>query len=168
MLENGLDLELAQKPRIYFDQAQATGVNWPENLKRALLRSKLLVAVWTPPYFRSEWCVAEYHSMLARQKALGLASADKPQGLIYPIVYSDGQHFDQAAKDTQWRRDLREFTCPFECFKASESFVKFHAAMSEVSREIAVQIEAAPPWQDGWPVNLPKPTSETPLDLPRL
>lgn len=167
LLVGCLNDELAEEPRIYFDGDQAVGVNWPDNLRNALLRSKVLVAVWSPPYFRSDWCMAEWQSMRAREAHLGLGAAAEPQGLVFPVVFWDGRNFPADARNTMWH-DLSEFSLPSPEFAHTTGFVEFHRSMRQVAAAIARLLEAAPPWEDGWPVEMPQPAVAPAFQLPRL
>ena len=111
VLRECLDSVLPQQPRMFIDDGIATGQIWSNELRHALLHSRLLVAVWTPPFFRSPWCMTEWESMLAREAVL--AGGRPPRGLVYPIVFSDGDHFAPRAKQTQYRRDLTAFAYPY-------------------------------------------------------
>lgn len=166
-LRGFLDQELVDAPRIYFDEQQAVGSNWPHNLRNALLRSKVLVAVWSPPYFRSEWCLAEWHTMRAREALLGLGSASRPQGLIFPVVFWDGQNFPAEAQDTMWH-DMSRFSLPSPEFARTTDYVDFQRRMQEVAAAIARLLDTVPPWQDGWPVRMPEPPAMPVFQLPRL
>jgi hypothetical protein len=99
-LKNWLASTMPREPQIFLDQLQETGVNWPIHLRQALLKSRCLVAVWAPQYFRSSWCLAEWHSMLAREKILGLCTDGSTRGLVYPVIFQDGTHFPETAQRT--------------------------------------------------------------------
>ena len=167
-LRNCLDIHLADNVRIFVDSEQPTGVQWPENTKNALLKSRLLVAVWTPPYFRSDWCVAEWSSMLERQKKLEQDGSTLNRGLVYPVVYSDGKHFHTRAKETQYRRDLSKYTCPYPCFKESVTYLEFHQTVMEIAQEIEKHLEEVPDWQPNWPIVPPEPLPANPINLAGL
>lgn len=166
-LRGFLDEELVESPRIYFDEAQPPGVRWPQNLRKALLRSKVLVAVWSPPYFRSEWCLAEWQSMRAREAHLCIGGAENPQGLVFPVVFWDGENFPEEARETQWH-DLSRFSLPSPEFARTAEFVEFQRRMQNVARAIAKLLATAPPWQDGWPVRLPDSPAAPAFALPSL
>ena len=161
-LRGCLDVHLAHEPRIFVDTAQPTGVRWQQHIKEALLKSRLMVAVWTPPYFRSQWCIAEWDSMLEREKRLAKNGSKPTRGLVYPVIYSDGDHFDQRAKDTQHRRDLTKYNYPYDCFRDSTAYLSFHDAMMAMSQEIEAHLKDIPDWQPDWPVATPKPIPESP------
>ena len=168
LLLEGLRNRLKHTPRIFVDTAQPTGVQWPDNIRNALTASRLLVAVWTPPYFRSEWCLAEWESMLAREAVLRRSGHNARRGLVYPVVYSDGDHFDPRAKDTQFRRDLSSFTYPYPCFRDSTRYLCFHDTMMSIAEEIERHLSETPDWQPDWPIVAPAPVSCPPMALPRL
>src|SRR5271157_4467432 len=71
LLKSWLSNYWGQEPEIFIDRDLETGVRWPDALREHLLHSKLVVAVLSPPYFRSRWCLAEWQSMLNRQENLG-------------------------------------------------------------------------------------------------
>lgn len=167
LLQESLDGQLADSPKIFVDGAQPTGVTWPANIQKALLESRLLVAVWTPPYFRSDWCKAEWTSMLEREMVLEKQGLKPARGLVYPVVYSDGKHFDPRAKATQ-QRSLRDYTYPYPSFKDTVAYLAFHDAMKEVAFEIEEHLNAIPPWDPTWTVVLPPSVASKPLGLARL
>src|SRR5664279_1590419 len=55
-----LEAEWPHKPQIYNYKVQPAGTKWPDKVKLAHMRSRFLVAIWAPPYFRSAWCMAEW------------------------------------------------------------------------------------------------------------
>ena len=79
MLEDCLADELG-RTAVFIDSEVETGAVWPPLLREALARSKILVAVWSPPYFHSPWCLAEWRTMEARERALGGTAR-----LVYPV-----------------------------------------------------------------------------------
>ena len=168
LLRDCLDSRLQEEPRIFVDTSQPTGVRWPEHVKNALLSSQLLVAVWTPPYFRSPWCLAEWNTMLERESVLQHSGNSPNRGLVYPVVYSDGDHFHHRAKETQYRRDLSRFTYPYPCFKESSTYLPFHDAMMSIAEEIESHLLEIPDWQAHWPVVEPDLVATPHMELPRL
>jgi hypothetical protein len=71
-LEHYLGMELGDRePRIFFDtNCVELGDHWPQRLHAAILGSKCILPIWTPPYFRSRWCLAEWKSFAAREQLL--------------------------------------------------------------------------------------------------
>ena len=165
VLRECLIAHLADEPRIFVDYTQPTGVQWPDNIKNALLKSRLMVAVWTPPYFRSHWCVAEWCSMLEREQSLAQSGCKPDRGLVYPVIYSDGKHFDQKARETQYRKDLSNFTYPYDCFKDSTAYLRFHDTIMTISQEIEEHLSEIPDWQPDWPIATPQPVAPSSVNL---
>src|SRR5882757_635598 len=75
-------------PKIFIDEEGIEiGAEWPKRIKTALARSKSMLAVWSPSYFRkSDWCVIEYSVMKYRQEQLGLGN-DNAAALIWPVMF---------------------------------------------------------------------------------
>ena len=169
-LREWLGNEMADEPRIFVDWDQNGGTSWPESLERALLRSKVMVAVLSPPYFRSAWCLAEWESMWARHRALGYGTSDHPRHLVIGVRFADGQHFPPEAQATL----LRDFTpwnkpLPYEVYSRSAQYEHFYTAVQQLAKEVAERIEEVPPWSPEWRVVRPplKP-GLPPGPLPRL
>ncbi len=167
LLNTWLSNHLGKDARIFRDVELETGTHWPEALQEAHRRSKILVAVWSPPYFSdSRWCMAEWISMRQREKELGLASGLKP-GLVYPVVFSDGDRFPDEAKTTTWK-NLSNFNTPYRQFRKTKKYVDFDKIMQEVAQELLIRIENSPDWEPDWPIMHPDPQQSGELPLPRI
>ena len=158
---------LQYEPRIYFDEDDETGKNWPNALAQAMSRTKLLVPVFSPPYFRSRWCLAEWSTMRARETALGMGGLDKPELLIHPVVYSDGDTFPDDAKSTSYE-DFSDLNYPMECFKHSEEYLRFFKRVDRFAKVLAARLPGVPPWEDHWPVLRPDPPDAPHTPFPFL
>ena len=79
-LRNCLNSEFPRPVRIFFDVGQEPGTHWRKNIARALQRSHLLVAVLSPQYFTSSWCLAEWNTIRRREERLGFGREGDPQG----------------------------------------------------------------------------------------
>lgn len=168
LIERWLPEALPQEPAIFRDEDSIdTGDAWPEKLRRGVLRTRLLVAVFSPGYFRSPWCLAEFESMLEREKRHGLRSAERPDGLVYAVRFSDGEHFPEAAQALQMK-DLRRFNLTAPGFRLTEPYVEFEREMQIVASEIAAMMPRAPDWRSDWPVVTPPAAPRPHAPLPRL
>jgi hypothetical protein len=156
LLDNWLSSVMQHEPRIFVDWNQEVGANWPANIQRALIDSRMLVSVWSPQYFRSDWCVAEWHSMRAREELLGLGQVGNPLGLVYPVIFSDGATFPNEAKLTQ-HRDLSKWNFPRLQFNQAASFLEFEREMQQLAEDISSMLERTPPYRDDWPTRTPAP-----------
>lgn len=144
MLEDCLADELG-RTAVFIDSEVETGAVWPPLLREALARSKMLVAVWSPPYFHSPWCLAEWRTMEARERALGGTAR-----LVYPVRYSDGDNFPDDAKQRQ-QFDVRGVSNPFPAFGGSHRQADLFDTVRVISGEVAKTITAVPPWRADWP-----------------
>lgn len=161
--------ELDHDPSIYYYPEQQTGTIWKDNLGFALKRSRLMVAIWSPAYFRSKWCMAEWQSMLEREKALGIGSGQKQRGLVYPIVFSDGKHFHEDAPSRLVRKDLSNWNYEYASFERSDDYHDFRKHMKDVAIEMAIILEQIPESSDEFPL-IEKPDVSSPVraELPRV
>lgn len=106
--------------------------------------------------------------MLERELLLRRPGDSPSRGLVYPVVYSDGDHFPPRARETQYRPDLSEFTYPYSCFIESPAYLRFHDAMMSIAAEIENHLSESPEWQANWPVVEPEQVPPSFMTLPRL
>jgi hypothetical protein len=162
MLERWLRSAMGREPAIFVDWNIETGAVWPDALRDGLLHSRCMLAVCSPDYFNSAWCLAEWKSFLAREQHLDRG------GLVYPLRYFDGDLFPEEAKLRQ-AKDLRGYNCPEPVFAKTKKYVRLDALVQEICVELASRIEGAPTWQNDWPLaalpGLPAPPI---APLPRL
>jgi len=144
---------------------EEVGVIWPAMLKQAHARSRLLVAILTPPYFyRSAWCPIEWFTMVKRQT---LAKLDT-NSLICPILYSDGSTLPVDARQIT-AKDFRRWAFPELQFKDSQAYLDFRLAVRELVDElVSKRLPLVPHWSGEWPeIDLP-PLPMPRAELPRL
>lgn len=163
--------ELPHEPRVFFDAEAEVGSHWPGLLEQALLHTKILVAVWSAQYFQSPWCLAEWHTMLAREQLLGLASVAQPAGLIYPVIFADclsgNTLFPEDARCRQ-ARDFRPLSVPDKSYRKTREYKDFHGAVDAAAKELATLVQRVPQWQPDWPACRPVPPTLPSPDLPEL
>jgi hypothetical protein len=160
--------QLAHPPEVFIDWGMERGVHWPSRLEKALHRSKIMVAVLTPPYFESPWCRAEMESMRARERMLGLGGVDHPQGLVYRILYSDSANFPLEAREFSWW-DFKAFSTPEPVFQESRDWVPFHHEVTAFAEDLAALLPQVPEWQADWPaIERPDPVLMPPPLIPRF
>lgn len=153
-LQGKLHVILGRPAEIFVDWEQPTGVRWRSQIVQALLRSKLFVAVWSPVYFTSKWCVAEWRSMALREDKLAKCVPPKPHNLIHPIIFAEG-NFPEEAIGTQSKRDFKNWAYTGEYFLKSEKFLSFEDAVKTLAKELAEKLEEVPEWEDDWPLKDP-------------
>ena len=73
-----------QRVRIFFDiEDISVGSRWKTKIINALCSSKCLVGVWSPDYFRSRYCVAEWLTFdMRKQKSLSEISLPPQVGMM--------------------------------------------------------------------------------------
>ncbi len=167
LLEQWLPSHLPYTPKIFIDRNIETGSAWPSTLKQALKTSRCLVAVWSPEYFRSSWCLAEWRSMYEREKLIRKQAARKTLKLIYPVVFSDGEYFHKDAKNTQ-SKDLRKWNTPHAVFSQSTEYIVFDKIVQALCKELSGIIQRVPTWQKNWPIVTPSSTQKVAVKLPRI
>jgi len=158
--------ELEYEPKIFIDQSIDIGSDWPSELTRALQRSQLLLAVWSPSYFTSRWCLAEWQTMRRREQVLRACGLQNP--LIYPIRFSDGDRFPPEARNVQQEVSFKDWRLPYPQFEGSPKYLDFHQAMIDLAERLAPRFDNPPAWQSDWPTELPNPQEPLPAKLPRL
>lgn len=138
------------------------GVPWPDQLAKRLDRSRLLVPVLSAPYFRSEWCTAEWSTMEEREVRSGT------QGLILPVVFADGTTFPEQVRNRQLHEQFKNYNVPEPRYRESEAYQYFHQEVQRLAQLIAVRLTEVPDWQDDWPPLRPPASSPLPGQLPRF
>lgn len=164
-LKQWLESTMRNEPKIFIDNDMETGVDWPDELCNNLKLSKCLVSVWSPHYFRSKWCMAEWESMYQRQVIIKENGSDNI--LVYPILFSDGDNFPENYKKVQWKC-FKKWNYPEPVFRDTTMYIDFVKEIQLVCEELDKIIKSAPPWNENWPVISPNINEENILKLPRL
>lgn len=146
-----LSLPAGHSCEIFLDEEMETGVDWPLSLQNALHRSRILVPILSPTYLNSEWCMAEFAAMQERERLCNFRTPDDPRGLIYPVLFHDGEHLPQYMNDIE-RQDLRDWASAAPNFDQTPDYFAFEAKMKEIAGEIGRLVtDVAPDWDSGWP-----------------
>lgn len=155
MLRDCLTDELSREPRIFLDSTMEIGVHWPAGLEWALQRSRLLLPVWSPHYFTSPWCLAEWHTIRAREYAAGMATERCPHGLIYPLAFTAWQNLPTEARNRQYR-NLEQWNIPYPQYRNTEEYIGLHREIRRIAADLASEVDQVPSWRPNWPVVHPK------------
>ncbi|GAA4531061.1 TIR domain-containing protein [Amycolatopsis samaneae] len=162
-----LDAYLDREVTVFFDENIPAGAKWPPTLQHALRRTRILVAVCAPKYFRSEWCMAEWQSMARREELVGRTSPEGTQSLIYPVIFCDSDSFPDYAHQRRMR-DFNDLNHPEEHFQMSPRYLDFRSEVGRIAEELEKLIERAPAWQPDWPLDTPLPEKPPTAKLPRF
>lgn len=168
LLRQWLNESCDRPVEVFVDVDEITpGSEWPMRLRHALARSRFLVPVFSPSYFRSRWCLAELATMQARERALGLRTEADPRELIFPVNFHDGKHFAPSVKTIE-TVDLRSWNQPSEAFAQTPDYVALTRAVQKFAARLADLVEVAPAWDPGWPEEMPDTPTSYDIELPRL
>jgi hypothetical protein len=118
----------------------------PPNTKIALAKSRCLVAICCPAYFRSPRCTYEMSVLLQREKRLGFRLEDNTIPLILPVYVFDGEHFPEVISDRKTRCDCNGLTSP--SIEYSGRGVDLYEKINGFALEVANSITNAPPWNE--------------------
>ena len=135
---------------IFLDTASVAGGSaWQNKIKNAMVYSKCMISVWTPAYFRSQWCVKEFSVFHKRQTTLNYLTLEKPEGLIIPIQLFDGTHYKEYL-DLIQALDCRNYNRVGEGIKKTSRYIDFQDVLLEWIKDVANVIKSAPPWDNKW------------------
>lgn len=139
-----------QRPdaQVFLDEESIPkGSNWPVYLMEAIRDSRCLLPIWSPPYFGSRWCSAEWESMQLRERHCQI---DRGQwcGLVVPVVFHDGESFPSAARFTQ---NLSFHTLSH--LRAGDGLVELRKRLrDDLLPSLVAAVEVAPKWQGDFPL----------------
>jgi hypothetical protein len=159
-----LQEELARS-NVFVDEQIPTGVEWPAHLQYALLRSRVLVAVFSRQYFDKVWCRAEIDSMMLRRDRF-IAPEGAPSRIpVHAIVVHDCVAGVPADYETVQRADFKSHAVGI--YAPSKAYLKAVATLAE---EVSETIRQAPPWSDNFPLAalMEEPESPPAMAKPRF
>ena len=146
-----LEQSLGRQSKIFLDQSEINdGDSWPARIKRAIAKSKCLVAVLSPLYFQSEWCKKEFSAILYRENKLGLKTLQNPRGLLSAIILHDGDRFPRIIKDNIQCRSWHDYALVGKGFENTDTFIQFQVELQSFAENTALLIENAPPYSEDW------------------
>jgi hypothetical protein len=123
----------------YYKKSLQPGDPWPQELTDAIQGSRVAVALCSPEYFYSDWCLTEFYSFLGRNHKV-----------LVPVSIHDGKGFPQDAKNIQ-AADLHDYVVVGEAFKVTAGYVKFQKEVQALAERVAMLVAGAPPHQM-WPI----------------
>lgn len=168
LLEQWLNESCDRPVRLHIDALELEpGSEWPVRLRAALARSRFLVPVFSPSYFRSTWCLAELATMQARERELGLRTAENPGELIFPVRFNDGKHFAESVRTIN-AVDMSEWNQPWEAYAQTPAYIGLSQAVQRFAESLADALDTAPDWDPSWPVETPDTAISYEIELPRL
>ena len=157
-----------QRVGFFFDEDSIeVGDDWPYEIRDALLSTKCLLPIWSPEYFQSNWCNAEWKSFLEREKLVS-GKRQKPCRLIAPIKFHDGCWFPKEAQRVQ-QLDLSRYAATTQAFWTSQRADELDQCLQKFAPNLARLVSEAPPYEKGWPIDLGEATRPpTDVEMARL
>ena len=154
-----LEGSIGYRPEIFVDRnGISSGDTWPLRLGEALCYSRCLIAIWSPSYFKSDWCNLESLIMFQRERDNDFRTVQKPNGLVIPLNVSDGYYFPNYTKDIQYF-DCRNYIYSGSGFKDSKRYIEFQQKIRDWVEDVALSIKLAPNWNRNW-------LTETEIQIP--
>jgi hypothetical protein len=145
-----LEDALNKEAKVFKDTKEIeAGSAWPQRLKNAIAHSRCMVSIFSPAYFRSQWCMKEFNIMYYRQKQLGYLTVNKPTGLIFPVNIFDGEHFPPYAHEVHMLNCI-DYNRIGEGVKRTKLFVDFQGVLQGWVYDVAKAINKAPEWDKMW------------------
>lgn len=147
--------------RVFFDKRDIPhGTEFPAVLQRAHQRSKVLVAVLSPAYFQSQWCMTELFSMLGRHDP----SSDDPRSFVHPVAAQDCFNLGEIDPDLADLQNLRFEDHPTGTGRPTK---RFKNDIRQLAVAVADSIEYAPAWRSDFPI-IERPPIERKRKRPRF
>lgn len=137
----------------YYRKALAPGDPWPEELREAIQCSRLAIALCSPEYFYSEWCLTEFYSFLERTRL-------KKAKVLVPISIHNSSSFPADLKGIQ-RLELADYVIVGPGFKETKKYTLFQEELKTLSKNVARLVKEAPLFEE-WPIIAKQPPGTTP------
>ncbi|RSM57953.1 hypothetical protein DMH03_26215 [Amycolatopsis sp. WAC 01376] len=148
--------------KIFLEDSVPVGGKWPQEIRDALQRTRILIPVCSPKYFLDEWCLAEWHTMAKREEIVAKAGR-----LIYPVIFSDSEYYPGYAHERRMR-SFRNWNKPHPQYQNTLEYLDFDREVERMVEELVEIIAQAPPWCPEWPIETPPPEPPRPSKLPRF
>lgn len=141
----------------FYENSIQPGDPWPNELRDGIASSRVAVALCSPEYFYSEWCLTEFHTFWERGKS-------KNKKLLIPASIYDGDGFPTDVKANLQFEDFSTFVIVGEGFRLTKKYSDFQEELKKFSRRVAELVRNAPDYE-AWPliekkVNAPTPEVE--------
>lgn len=149
LLRSRVEMEIDRPLRVFLDAQVESGSSWPAELGQALGRSRAMIVLWSGNYLASDWCAMEFSLMLARERAAGLRTIQRPGGLIVPAFIHDGDKFPSRLRHIQCFEIQPMFNTRMARY--SPRAEELDAALAANAPAIAAAIRSAPSWRANWP-----------------
>jgi hypothetical protein len=136
--------------QVFWDREDiAPGDIWWKKIEQALQTARCVVPIWSPSYFRSQYCVAEW--LTFRLRGAGEALTD--WGLVVPVSFNDGLSFPKYAREVQYD-DFSDFAYD-GIARTADPYIAFQKRLRAFAEALAVKVQNAPAFKPTWPAVQP-------------
>lgn len=150
--------------KLFLDREEVRpGMNIPSRVRDGIKRARCLVALVSPSYFRSQWCLVEWDSFKTRGQ-------NEDRDLVVPAILHDGTTVRAAIGDTMWA-DFDNYTIIGPGFRKTAKYVTLQKKIKKLAKRVGEVIASAPPWKEEFQVCESPTTSIAPdpkISLQRL
>jgi len=135
--------------KVFVDETIEDGASWPNHLAMSLSRSRVMIAVLSRDYFKSDWCKLELALMHDRERTGNLRTSTNPWGLIIPVVIDDGNCFPAEVQAMQGE-SLHDFANPFMRPDSPKQEAMADVLRTKCCASIERALTLAPPYDPAW------------------
>lgn len=149
LFEDQLEEALGKRGNIFIDKEDIpAGVDWIRHLGKSIARSRCLIAIVSPSYFASEWCMKEFVAMYTRQLELEkLNQIHEDISVVLPFIkQGPTEAFPKFITRIQLI-DYRKYNKVGEAFRNTQEYLDMQAKIENDARRAADIIKAAPEWK---------------------
>lgn len=141
----------SEEVKIFYDRTLNEGYLPKTAIEDALKHSKILIPILAPPYFRSQWCSAEWKTFEAREKELGLPATGS--SLRIPIRLLDCESYGtHMGVSSPLPKEFNKYHHTGEAWQRSDDFYSFNCEMQELCDTIRSLLRNVQEHCTSWPL----------------
>lgn len=130
---------------IYFYKNKIeAGQTWPDELCEAIMSARVAVALCSPSYFTSPWCVREFETFRMR-------SSTTKKDLLVPISIHDGEHFPAHVTSKIQIPPLGPYVKLGKGFTLTAAYSDFQDTVQALCKLVGKRVKDAPQFEV-WPI----------------
>lgn len=149
-------------PKIFIaEHTLGNGESWETAVAQALRNSRLMLSMFSVPYFTRPWCVAEYNHFVDRNKALGRGGPFGLPSVLQPVLLSPREDLPPTARSFQTKHDLSDFVRP-SFFKGTRLIKRFEQTVEAIAVDIIAALKSVGEIHGDWDVAPPEPQLNSP------
>lgn len=139
---------LGRQPEIFVATLKDDGL-LSRSRKEELVRSRILVPIWSPSYFNLTWSIYECSVFLSRESQLGYRTEKNEVNLLKPVVVCDGTSFPEFAQNISFF-NCRNYMIPVAAFGRTDAYIEFSNDMRNWATNVAAAMDLAPECREEW------------------